>query len=78
MMKFIEYIQYLCVLIVLSFVFLGAMMQVFEIDVNNRWAMALIFPSGVASGWICNVLCDISDYLKDNYRNGSEKKTLRD
>ena len=78
MLKFIEGIQSLCALIVLSFVFFGAMMQVFEIDFNNRWATALIFPSGVASAWICNVLCDISDYLKDNYRNGSEKKTLRD
>ena len=78
MLKFIEFIQYLCVLIDLSFVFFGAMMQVFEIDVNNRWAMTLIFPSGVASAWICNVLYDISDYLKDNYRNGSKKKTLRD
>lgn len=78
MLKFIKFIQYLCVSIVLSFVFLWAMMQVLEIDVNNRWATALIFPSGVASAWICNVLCDISDYLKDNYRNGSEKKTLRD
>ena len=78
MLKFIEGIQCLCALIVLSLVFFGAMMQVFEIDVNNRWAMALIFPSSFASAWICNVLCDISDYLKDNYRNGSKKKTLRD
>ena len=78
MLKFIEGIQGLCELIGLSLVFFGAMMQVFEIDVNNRWATALIFPSGVASAWICNVLYDISDYLKDNYRNGSKKKTLRD
>lgn len=78
MLKFIEGIQCLCALIVLSLVFFGTMMQVFEIDVNNRWAMALIFPSGVASVWICNVLYDISDYLKDNDRNGSKKKTLRD
>ena len=78
MLKFIEGIQSLCALIVLSLVFFGAMMQVFEIDFNNRWATALIFPSGVASAWICNVLSDISDYLKDNYRNGSEKKILRD
>lgn len=78
MLKFIEGIRYLCAVIVLSFVFFGAMMQFFEIDFNNRWAAALTFPSVTASAWICNVLCDISDYLKDNYRNGSEKKTLRD
>lgn len=78
MLKFIEYIRYFCAVIVLSFVFFGAMMQVFEIDFNNRWATALIFLSVTASAWICNVLYDISDYLKDNYRNGSKKKTLRD
>lgn len=77
-MKFIEYIQYLCAVIALSFVFIVAMMQVFEIDVHNRWAIALTFPSGAASAWICNVLYDISDYLKDNYRNRGKKKTLRD
>ena len=78
MVKFIECIEHICAVIALSCVFIVAMMQVLEIDVNNRWAMALIFPSCVASAWICNVLCDISDYLKDNYRNGSKKKTLRD
>ena len=78
MMKFIENMQYLCAVIVLSFVFFGAMMQVFEIDFNNRWAPPLIFPRVVASARICTASCGISDYLKDNYRNGSEKKTLRD
>lgn len=76
MLKFIESIQYLCAVIALSCVFIVAMMQVFEIDAHNCWVSALVVLSSVASGWICNVLYDISDYLKDNDRNGSKKKTL--
>ena len=78
MMKFIEYIQYLCAVIALSFVFIVVMMKAFEIDAHNHWSKALVFPCGFASVWICNVLYDVSNYLKNNERNRSKKKTLRD
>ena len=78
MMKFIEYIQYTCTLLALSSVFIVALMRLFECETDIYQACALLFPSLLASLWICNILCDISDYLKDNYRNGSKKKTLRD
>lgn len=76
MVKFIECIEHICAVIALSCVFIVAMMQVLEIDAHNCWVSALVVLSCVASGWICNTLYYIYDYLKDNDRNGSKKKTL--
>ena len=78
MMKFINYIQYTCTLLALSSVFIVALMRLFECETDIYQACALIFPSLLASLWICDILWDISNYLKNNERNRSKKKTLRD
>ena len=78
MMKFINYIQYTCTLLALSSVFIVALMRLFECETDIYQACALIFPSLLASLWICDILWDISNYLKNNERNRNKKKTLRD